>query len=38
VILGSQLYIRFLYDEIQRLNLQAPECLDPNHADPPPLR
>lgn len=35
VIVGSQLYIRFLYDEIQRLNLQAPECLDPNRANPP---
>lgn len=38
VIVGSQLYIRFLYDEICRLNLQAPECLDPNRADPPQLR
>jgi hypothetical protein len=35
VIVGSQLYIQFLYDEIRRLNLQAPECLDPNRANPP---
>ncbi|KDR13623.1 uncharacterized protein LOC110835244 [Zootermopsis nevadensis] len=35
VLLGSQLYIRFLYDEILRLNLQAPEYLNPNNADPP---
>lgn len=38
VIFGAQLYTQFLYDEIQRRNLQAPECLDPNHANPPPLR
>jgi hypothetical protein len=38
VILGSHLYIRFLYEEILRRNLQAPECLNPNHADPPPVR
>lgn len=34
-IVGSQLYVQFLYDEIQRLNLQAPECLDPDRANPP---
>jgi hypothetical protein len=38
VIFGAQLYTQFLYDEIQRRNLQAPECLDPTHANPPPLR
>lgn len=38
VIFGAQLYTQFLYDEIQRRNLQAPECLDPNHANPSPLR
>jgi len=38
VIVGSQLYIRFLCDEIRRLNLQPPECLDPTYANPPPLR
>ncbi|XP_023709804.1 uncharacterized protein LOC111865768 isoform X4 [Cryptotermes secundus] len=37
VIFGAQLYTQFLYDEIRRRNLQAPECLDPNHANPPPL-
>lgn len=38
VIFGAQLYTQFLYDEIVRRDLQAPECLDPNHANPPPLR
>jgi hypothetical protein len=38
VIVGSLLYIQFLYDEIQRLNIQAPECLDPNQANTPILR
>lgn len=37
VIVGSQLYIQFLYDEIQRLNLQAPECLNLDRANPPLL-
>jgi len=37
VILGSQLYIQFLYDEIRRLNLQAPEYLDPDQSNPPLL-
>jgi hypothetical protein len=37
VIVGSQLYRQFLYDEIRRLNLQAPEYLDPDRANPPLL-
>jgi hypothetical protein len=37
VIVGSRLYTQFLYDEIQSSNLQAPECLDPDRADPPLL-
>ena len=37
VIVGSRLYIQFLYDEIRRLNLQAPACLDPDRANPPLL-
>lgn len=35
VIVGSRLYVQFLRDEIQRNNLQAPECLDPDRANPP---
>lgn len=34
VIVGSQLYIRFLCDEIRRLNLQAPEYLDLDRSNP----
>jgi len=34
VIVGSRLYTQFLYDEIQRLNLQAPEYLDLDRSNP----
>lgn len=34
VIVGSRLYIQFLYDEIRRLNLQAPEYLDQDQSNP----